>query len=314
MSNYVKTTDFAAKDALASGNPSKTAQGTQVDTEFNNIATAVATKEDTANKGSASGYAGLDGSGDVPRANLPDALAYEDEANTFTQATTFNGQVNITAAAPTVLLTETGVTANNTKWRLRADAEQLLLSVFDDAVSSGNHIMVVNRTGTTVDSTDIRGTSVTINGHDATDADTLDGEEGTDYHDASQLTGTLADGRVAQSNVTQHQSALALTGDQVVANVPSAETGSFAVSSSHNGDIVQCNAASTITVTINTNALGATGRACIFVRMGAGAVTFTAGGGVTLRRPGGGLDITQQYGSVGLVQLSSSTFLLTGNI
>ncbi len=46
MSNYVKSTDFAAKDALASGNASKIVKGTEIDTEFNNIATAVATKAD----------------------------------------------------------------------------------------------------------------------------------------------------------------------------------------------------------------------------------------------------------------------------
>lgn len=48
MSNYVKSTDFAAKDALASGNSGKIVKGTEIDTEFNNIATAVATKADTA--------------------------------------------------------------------------------------------------------------------------------------------------------------------------------------------------------------------------------------------------------------------------
>ena len=46
MSNYTKSTDFAAKDALASGNAAKIVKGTEIDTEFNNIATAVATKAD----------------------------------------------------------------------------------------------------------------------------------------------------------------------------------------------------------------------------------------------------------------------------
>jgi hypothetical protein len=48
MSNYIKSTDFAAKDALASGNAGKIVKGTEIDTEFNNIATAVATKADLA--------------------------------------------------------------------------------------------------------------------------------------------------------------------------------------------------------------------------------------------------------------------------
>lgn len=48
MSNYTKSTNFASKDALASGNPLKIVKGTEIDTEFNNIATAVATKADLA--------------------------------------------------------------------------------------------------------------------------------------------------------------------------------------------------------------------------------------------------------------------------
>lgn len=47
MSNYVKSTNFASKDSLASGNPLKIVKGTEIDTEFNNIATAVATKLDS---------------------------------------------------------------------------------------------------------------------------------------------------------------------------------------------------------------------------------------------------------------------------
>lgn len=48
MSNYTKTTNFAAKDDLASGNANKIVKGAEIDTEFNNIATAVATKANTA--------------------------------------------------------------------------------------------------------------------------------------------------------------------------------------------------------------------------------------------------------------------------
>lgn len=48
MSNYTKSTDFASKDSLAAGNSGKVVKGTEIDTEFNNIATAIATKADTA--------------------------------------------------------------------------------------------------------------------------------------------------------------------------------------------------------------------------------------------------------------------------
>jgi len=48
MSNYTQTTNFATKDALASGNPLKIVKGTEINVEFANIATAVATKADSA--------------------------------------------------------------------------------------------------------------------------------------------------------------------------------------------------------------------------------------------------------------------------
>lgn len=48
MSNYVKAVDYSAKDALASGNPNKIIKGTELNDEFNAIATAVATKADLA--------------------------------------------------------------------------------------------------------------------------------------------------------------------------------------------------------------------------------------------------------------------------
>jgi hypothetical protein len=46
MSDYTKSTNFATKDNLTSGNPAKIVKGTEIDTEFNNIATAIATKQD----------------------------------------------------------------------------------------------------------------------------------------------------------------------------------------------------------------------------------------------------------------------------
>jgi len=48
MSNYTKTTDFAAKDSLPSGDSGKIIRGSEFETEFDNISTAIATKADTA--------------------------------------------------------------------------------------------------------------------------------------------------------------------------------------------------------------------------------------------------------------------------
>ena len=48
MSDYVQSTNFATKDSLPSGDPLKIVKGTEINTEFANIAIAVATKADLA--------------------------------------------------------------------------------------------------------------------------------------------------------------------------------------------------------------------------------------------------------------------------
>jgi hypothetical protein len=47
LSDYTKSTNFATKDNLSSGNSLKIVKGTEIDTEFNNIQTAIATKADS---------------------------------------------------------------------------------------------------------------------------------------------------------------------------------------------------------------------------------------------------------------------------
>ena len=48
MSNYTKATNFATKDTLPTGNSGKIVKGTELDDEFNAIASAVSSKADTA--------------------------------------------------------------------------------------------------------------------------------------------------------------------------------------------------------------------------------------------------------------------------
>ena len=48
MSNYTKTTDFQAKDSLPSGDSAKVIRGSEFETEFDAISTAIATKSDIA--------------------------------------------------------------------------------------------------------------------------------------------------------------------------------------------------------------------------------------------------------------------------
>lgn len=48
MTAYTKSTNFATKDTLTSGDPLKIVRGTEINTEFDNIQTAVNSKADTA--------------------------------------------------------------------------------------------------------------------------------------------------------------------------------------------------------------------------------------------------------------------------
>jgi hypothetical protein len=48
MTNYTKSTNFATKDTLPPGSALKIVRGTEIDTEFNSISTAIATKADIA--------------------------------------------------------------------------------------------------------------------------------------------------------------------------------------------------------------------------------------------------------------------------
>jgi len=47
MSDYIKSTNFAVKDALPTGNSGKVIKGTELDSEFNSIADAIESKADS---------------------------------------------------------------------------------------------------------------------------------------------------------------------------------------------------------------------------------------------------------------------------
>lgn len=49
MSNYTKATNFAIKDSLNTGNPSKIIKGTEINAEFDSIQSAINSKVDANN-------------------------------------------------------------------------------------------------------------------------------------------------------------------------------------------------------------------------------------------------------------------------
>ncbi len=119
MSNYTKSTDFASKDSLPSGNAAKIVKGTEIDTEFNNIATAIATKADLASPA-------LSGTPTAPTASYPSNTTQIATTAYVTSAVTAmssglsdpgsNGMVARTASGTTAARTitaSTGISVTN---------------------------------------------------------------------------------------------------------------------------------------------------------------------------------------------------------
>ena len=114
MSNYSKTTDFAAKDALTTGNANKIVKGTEIDDEFDAIQTAVNSK---ANANSAA----LTGTPTAPTA---------DAATNTTQIAT-TAFVQAQKASPALTGTPTAPTAD-----AATDTTQIATTAFVQAAAA----------------------------------------------------------------------------------------------------------------------------------------------------------------------------------
>jgi len=123
MSNYTKATNFASKDALPTGNALKTLSGTEIDDEFSNIQTAVATKANS----SAPAFTGIPTAPTAATATNTTQVA----TTAFTQAAIVAGVV---AKAPINAPTFTGVPAAPTA-ALGTNTTQLATTAFVTAAT-----------------------------------------------------------------------------------------------------------------------------------------------------------------------------------
>lgn len=120
MSNYTKITDFAAKDALAPGNPAKIITGTAHDNEFNAIATAVNSKADSASPtftGTVTwGGVSLTVTGTELNyvAGVTSAIQTQLNAKAPTASPTFTGTVTLPSVVATALTASRVVVTNGT--------------------------------------------------------------------------------------------------------------------------------------------------------------------------------------------------------
>lgn len=123
MSDYVKSTNFATKDNLTSGNPLKIVKGTEIDTEFNNIATAISTKQDSSTAGDVT----LTGTQTLTNKRINPRVSSTASTATLTPDVSAFDQYNLTAqAAALTVAAPTGTPV---------DGNKLILRILDNGTS-----------------------------------------------------------------------------------------------------------------------------------------------------------------------------------
>lgn len=100
-------------------------------------------------------------------------------------------------------------------------------------------------------------------------------------------------------------------GYRITSNAINAKTDSYTLQESDNGEIITMNAGTAKTITVPTGL--SVGFNCTVIRIGTGAVSFTASG-TTINSVSGLLGIASQHGAASLLCYASNTFNLSGNL
>jgi len=91
-----------------------------------------------------------------------DVLIYQEDDVPSNQNT--SQQFRLKAGAPSLTFEETDASSNNKVWRLKANGEQLLLTILNDAESVETTVFTFDRTGTTPDQVNFAGQYLRVGG------------------------------------------------------------------------------------------------------------------------------------------------------
>ena len=181
MTSYTKSTNFATKDTLTSGDPLKIVKGTEINTEFDNIQTAVNSKSDTASPT-------FTGTVTIPTLSVSGASTFGTTITyggiTLTAAVTGTGKM-VLDTSPTLTTPVLGVATATSinKLTLTAPATSATLTVADGAslVTAGAYSLTLTATAATNVTLPTTGTLATLAGTEAFTNKTLTNPTVTNY-------------------------------------------------------------------------------------------------------------------------------------
>ena len=211
MANYTKTTDFAAKDTLPGGDTNKVVRGTEFETEFDAISTAIATKSDTAGPT-------FTGTVTIPTVDINAGAidgttigASSAAAGTFTNITA-SGTVNFNGATVSNLGTITtanldGGTADNIVIGGSTAAAGTFTTLAATSATVGGAAVL-----TSVAFSNIDAGAITTSGETFADSDTQIPTNAAVKDHVEAVIPTLT---VTEASVTAHQAALAIAATQI---------------------------------------------------------------------------------------------------
>jgi hypothetical protein len=260
LSNYTKSTNFATKDNLSPGNPLKIVKGTEIDTEFNNIATAVATKTDGAASSTDNAIARFDST--TGKIIQNSAVTIDDTTGdiigTATQGVfnTVSTTVNAFGAATTLNLgAATGTaTVANTTLAAKAITASTTLAVTGTSTLTGAVTATAGVTGP------ITSSSATITGGSIsgiTDLAVADG--GTGASTAAGGLNNLLPSQTGNANkylqtdgTNASWDAVSLSTADITGTLPVANGGTGVTSSTGTGNVVLSNSPTLVTPALGT--------------------------------------------------------------